>query len=138
MKLTKSDFELIKMADELVRANTDLYEDQTLPVACVVKAKSGKVYKGINIRTSHSICAEAVALGQALACGEREIDTVVAVKIDIDGSTRVVSPCGLCRYTYMQLGLQNMNIIVEDIETDQDLKVKAKDLLPYRYKRVDD
>ena len=137
MKLSKADFELIEKATEVLTANLDLYEDKSIVVACVLKAKSGKIYKGINIKSSHSICAEHVALGQAFACGEREFDTIVSVKLDTNNQPRVVSPCGVCRYTFNKLNL-DINVIVEDVYKDVDLKVKAKELLPYPYKRIDD
>jgi cytidine deaminase len=136
MKLNKKDLELIEIAKDVVRQNSDLYDNKGMHVGCVILAKSGKVYKGINIKTSHSICAEQVALGQALACGEREFQTVVSVKYNPDGETfRVVSPCGLCRYMFDKMGLGNVDIVVEDIEHDAVLKVKAEKLLPYPYKR---
>ena len=103
-------------------------------VGCVIKAKSGKIYKGINIKTSHSVCAEQIALGQALACGERKFDTLVAVKMNADGDCRVVSPCGLCRYIFEKFNI-NINVIVEDVKTGKILKVKSNTLLPYPYKR---
>jgi len=134
MKLNNTDKSLINMASEIVSKNKDLYPNSSEIVGAVVLAKSGKIYKGINIKTSHSICAEQVALGQAFACGERELDTIVAVKMNIDGSMRVVSPCGLCRYTLDKLNL-DMNVIVEDVDKDIVLKVKAHELLPYPYKR---
>ena len=132
MELNKSDNELITLAKQIVEDNKDLY-DKDLIVGCVVKAKSGNIYKGINIKTSHSICSEQVAIGQALANGERELDTIVAAKFNKDGTSRVVSPCGLCRYTFEKLGM-NMNVIVED-ESGEVIKVKANELLPYPYKR---
>lgn len=134
MKLNNEDYELIKMAEQIVLENKDLYPDINTIVASIVKAKSGKIYKGINIITSHSICSEQVAIGQAFVCGEREFETLVAVKLNSDGSTRVVSPCGLCRYTFEKLNL-DMNIIVEDIKNNSILKVKVSDLLPYPYVR---
>ena len=134
MKLNKDDLKLIELATEVVKENCDIYENKAMHVACVIKAKSGKCYKGINIKTSHSICAEQVALGQALACGEREFDTIVSVKYNTDGTTRVVSPCGLCRYSLEKIKI-DLNVIVEDIDKGQVLKVKTKDLLPFPYKR---
>ena len=82
MELDSSDKKLIEMATKIVRENADLRKSMHVVIASVVKAKSGKIYKGINIMTSHSICAEQVAIGQALACGERELDTIVNVKIN--------------------------------------------------------
>ena len=136
MKLNDTDNKLIDLAKEVLQQNKDLYKGTTnVTIASVVLAKSGKTYKGINIQTSHSICSEQVALGQAFACGERELDTLVAVRLNNDGSMGVISPCGLCRYTLEKLGLSNMNVIVEDVDKNKVLKVTVKDLLPYPYKR---
>lgn len=134
MKLNEKDKELLEIATEVVKSNSDLYSNLAMHVGCAIRAKSGKIYKGINIKTSHSVCSEQVAIGQAFACGEREFDTIVAVKMDKNGDVRVVSPCGLCRYIFDKLGL-DMNVIVEDVKNGKILKVKSEDLLPYPYKR---
>lgn len=135
MKLNKKDDALIQEATNVLQENKSLYDNKKYLVAAVLLAKSGKIYKGVNIKTSHAICAEQVALGQALACGEREFDTIVAVKFDeTNKKVRVVSPCGVCRYIFDKFGL-DLNVIVEDIEHDKVLKVKAKELMPYPYRR---
>lgn len=136
MKLSKLDLELVDLATQLVKSNSDIYSNIAMHVGCVLKAKSGKVYKGVNIKTSHSICAEQVAYGQALACGEREFDTIVSVKLNSDGTPRVVSPCGVCRYMFDKMGL-DIFVIVEDIKNGKVVKVKANELLPYPYKQED-
>lgn len=135
MKLTKEDNKLIAMATEVVKQNSDIYSNPAMHVGCVIKAKSGKIYKGVNIKSSHSVCAEQVAIGQALACGEREFDTIVAVKSNGDNTTRVVSPCGVCRYMFDKLEIK-LNVIVEDIKRNKIVKVEAEELLPYPYKRI--
>lgn len=134
MKLNDKDKELITMATEVAISNSDRYTDKSMHTGCVIKTKSGKIYKGVNIKTSHSVCAEQVAIGQALACGEREFDTIVAVKLNSDGGARVISPCGVCRYLFDKLGVE-LNVLVEDIKNGKVVKVKAEDLLPYPYKR---
>lgn len=134
MKLNKQDQELIEIATEVVKSNCDIYTNLGMHVGCALRAKSGKIYKGINLKTSHSVCAEQVAVGQAFACGEREIDTLVAVKLDNEGKARVISPCGLCRYIFEKLGLE-FDIIVEDVSEGKVLKVRSNALLPYPYKR---
>ena len=136
MKLNKNDNELIRLATEVVKSNSDIYDDLDLHVGCVIKAKSGKIYKGVNIYTSHSICAEQVAYGQALACGEREFDTIVAVMMNADGSTKVITPCGLCRYMFDKLHMNDLSVIVRDDNTGKVLKLRAGELLPYARKRV--
>lgn len=134
MTLSKQDKELIDVATEVVKANSDLYKNKEMHVGAAVRASSGKIYKGININTSHSICAEQVAMGQAFACGERDLEAMVAVKMNADGSTRVVSPCGLCRYIFDKFN-DSFDVIVEDVETGRVLKVDSLELLPYPYKR---
>lgn len=135
MKLNDLDRQLIDLATDIAKAGSDRYSNVAMSVGCVIKAKSGKIYKGVNIKTSHSICAEQIAIGQAYACGEREFDTIVAVKMNSDGTSRVVSPCGVCRYMFDKLDI-DMNVIVEDIKNSKILKVKASELLPYPYKRI--
>lgn len=134
MRLTKSDLELIEEATKVVKDNSDIYNNPAYHVGCVLRAKSGKLYKGVNIRTSHSVCAEQVAIGQALACGEREFDTLVSVKMDSKGDCRVVSPCGVCRYIFDKLNL-DFDVILEDIENNTVIRVAESKLLPYPYKR---
>jgi cytidine deaminase len=135
MKLNSSDLNLIENAKQLLQDNIDLYKDKNKIVASVVQAKSGKIYKGINLLTSHSVCAEQVAIGQAFACGERDLDTIVAVKLNSAGETKVTSPCGLCRYIMNKLELENMNVILEDVSKGTVIKVTASNLLPYPYVR---
>ena len=136
MKLTKKDMELIELATQVAIENKDLYDTRKSVVASIILGKSGRAYKGLNIKTSHSICAEQVALGYALSCGEREFETIVAVKMSADGEVLVTSPCGLCRYTLEKLNL-NINVILRDVETNAIHKVKVKDLLPYAFDEGD-
>lgn len=134
MKLNKEDLELIEIAEQVALSNCDIYADKSIHVGCALRAKSGKIYKGINLKSSHSVCAEQIALGQALACGEREMDTIVSVKLEVDGSSHVVSPCGLCRYIFDKAGF-DIDFIVEDIKKGKISKVNISELLPFPYKR---
>ena len=130
MKLNKKDGELIEIATKLVMENNDIYSVSNHHVACALRAKSDKVYIGMNLKTSHAVCAEQVAIGQAYACGEREFKSIVAVQLDNENNPHVVSPCGLCRYTFNKLNL-NFDVIVP--EGKKLTKVKVKELLPYPY-----
>ena len=126
-KLTKKDKELIELAVKVARKNPN----KTIRVGCVLVAKNGKIFKGTNLMSSHSICAEQVALGSAFAQGVNEFDTIVSVVIDDEGNYQVVSPCCICRYNMGKYGLQKLNVIVRDIKNGEVLKVKLKDLIPY-------
>ena len=130
MKLSKKDQELIDVATKVVKENCNIYPSVNLHVACALRAKSGNVYVGINLKTSHSVCAEQVAIGNAYACGEREFETIVAVQLDNNYQPHIVAPCGLCRYIFDKLDL-NMFIIVPNGK--KLAKVNVKDLLPYPY-----
>ncbi|MBR2969744.1 MAG: cytidine deaminase [Clostridia bacterium] len=131
MRLGVKDKELISLASNIALKNTDLYERIDWHVGSALRTKSGKIYIGMNIKNSHSICAEQVAIGQALANGEREFDTIVAVRVDKEGNANVVSPCGLCRYVFSQLEIFDMRVIVPDGK--KLIKVKVSELLPYPY-----
>ncbi len=136
MMLNKKDQKLVDVATELVKSNCDIYADVNLHVGCALRGKSGKIYKGINLKTSHSVCAEQVAIGHAFASGEREFDCLVAVKMNDDGSTRIVSPCGLCRYIFEKLDLE-FDVILKD-KSGEVLKVKSSELLPFPYDSCSD
>lgn len=63
-------------------------------VGAAVRAASGKLYTGCNIENASSgltVCAERVAVWQAVAAGEQELGALAVVSAS--GST----PCGACR-----------------------------------------
>jgi cytidine deaminase len=65
-------------------------------VGAAVQCKSGAVFVGSNIENVSyglTICAERIAIGSAVAAGEREF---VAIAVVADTSEPIV-PCGACR-----------------------------------------
>ena len=65
-------------------------------VGTAVKCKSGAVFVGANIENRSfglTICAERVAMGTAVAAGERDF---VAIAVTADSDEPIV-PCGSCR-----------------------------------------
>ena len=127
MKLNDLDRQLIDLATDIAKAGSDRYSNVAMSVGCVIKAKSGKIYKGVNIKTSHSICAEQIAIGQAYACGEREFDTIVAVHKDFPN--KVIAPCGNCRQMLIEYA-PDIKVILNDYENNL-IKVSIKDLIPF-------
>jgi cytidine deaminase len=99
--LSSADRDLIAAATELIKAR---YLENRHHIAAAVRGASGRIYTGIHLDTyvgRASVCAEAVALGQAMAAGETAIDSIVSVRHprprELHREPQLVSPCGICR-----------------------------------------
>ena len=99
--LSKADRELVEAASEAIRKR---YRYDWQEVGAAIRLRSGKVFTGVSLDAylgRMAVCAEAVALGQAITQGETGIDTIVAVRHpppdEKDRAIAVVSPCGACR-----------------------------------------
>jgi len=74
-------------------------------VGAALEAEDGRVYVGCNVENASypvGMCAERVALGQAIACGARKFRRVVVVA----SQTTPPSPCGMCRQALAEFGLE--------------------------------
>lgn len=125
--LNEKDLELIEAAREAIRRNYDAVNFNHT-VGAAVRCKDGSIYTGVNVYSIHGACAEQVAVGTAITAGEREFETVVAVRGE-EGE-EIIPPCGNCRqmlYDYMP----ECEVILAGAEGL--FKVKAEALLPYAY-----
>ena len=102
-------------------------------VGCVVVTETGKEFLGCNVENasfSATICAERVAIGQAVAAGEKKISQIYL----ITSADRPCFPCGVCLQVISEFGTE-----VEVISASNDQKTikkfKLKDLLPHIYDR---
>ena len=71
---------------------------------------SGRMYDGVNVENSsfpNGCCAERVAMFKAISEGERQFDAIV-VATENNGS-----PCGMCRQTMAEFGLDTIVILVD-------------------------
>lgn len=91
--LRAEDRALIAAAQELLRQR---YDEDRHTVAAAVRTRRGAVFRGVNIEGIHTPCAEPVALGAAVAAGDREFVSMVAV-CRRGKQYPVLSPCGNCR-----------------------------------------
>ncbi len=123
MPLNQEDKELIEAARNVIRRNYDSVH-WWHTVGAAVRTGNGKVYTGVNCDSvSHGACAEVIAIGSAVTAGEREFDTIVAVRGGEHEA--ILPPCGNCRQM-MYCYDQNMNVIVSE-----DTKVNVLELLKY-------
>jgi cytidine deaminase len=99
--LTAEDRALVEAARGLIR---ERYVENRHHIAAALRTRSGKIHTGLHLDTyvgRASVCAEAVAVGTAMALGDRDIVAIVSVRHprprDANQTIQVVSPCGICR-----------------------------------------
>jgi cytidine deaminase len=108
-------------------------------LGCALRSKSGNVYTSINLEAyvgRVAVCAEPIAVGQAVAAGDADLDVIVGVLHRCDESDpvefRAGTPCGICRELlndYMPEGF-----VIMPVEGELR-RVRVRDLLPERYDR---
>jgi cytidine deaminase len=135
--LSEADRELIEAAREIIRKR---YRFDWQEVGAALRTRSGKVFTGVSLDAylgRMAVCAEAVALGQAITnAGEAGIDAIVAVRHpppeEKDRSVAVVSPCGACRELIWDYD-RNARVIVPG--EGGPVVVPIGDLIPNKYNR---
>jgi cytidine deaminase len=135
--LSSRDLELIEAAAEAIRKR---YRYDWQEVGAALRTRSGKVFAGVSLDAylgRMAVCAEAVALGQAITnSGETGIDTIVAVRHppphEPDRPVAVVSPCGACRELIFDYD-RDARVIVPGANGPE--AVGIGELLPNKYSR---
>lgn len=133
---TALDQDLIEQAKALIRKR---YLENRHHIASAVRGASGQVYTGLHLDTyvgRASVCAEAVALGQAMAAGETGIQAIVSVRHprprEQHQDCKVVSPCGICREMLTDFAAGAVVILDRDGSLES---VPVEVLLPAKYRR---
>lgn len=102
-------------------------------VSCVLVAKSGKRFTGVNIENasfSPTICAERTAFAKAVSEGEKDFERIIIVG-GLDGLVEdYCSPCGVCRQVMMEFCDPESFDVVLAINEDKFKVLKLKELLP--------
>ena len=81
------------------------------PVGAALLTTSGRIYDGVNVENAAyptSICAERVAVFNAVTSGARQFSAIVVATAN--GGT----PCGSCRQVLAEFGLETTVIIVDE------------------------
>jgi len=118
-----------KKARERARA-----EYSNFKVGAAVQAASGKIYRGCNIESSSyglTMCAERVAIFNAISSGETEIVQIAVVT----NSEKASSPCGACRQVLVDFALES-KVYLNNCK-DDTRSTTTKSLLPDYFSKVD-
>ncbi len=115
------------------------FRPQWHSVGAAIRGSSGRIYTAVNLNARYvgrvDVCAEAVALGMAVAAGEKGLEAVVAVQRGTRGSRnprgRVVPPCGVCREMFNDYA-PKMTVLLPGPRGTM-VRKRAEDLLPDRY-----
>ena len=135
-EIDKKDKELIEEAKKIIKK---LYETDKHHIGCALRTKMGKIITAVHIEAyigRITICAEAIALGKAISEGEKEFDTIVAVRHpyvdEVDREIKVVTPCGMCRELISDY-CSDIDVIIP--YENNIVKCKISELIPLKYNR---
>ena len=137
LPIRPEDEALIAAARDII---TRRYAENRHHLASAVRTRSGNVYTAVHLDTyvgRASVCAEAVAVGKALAEGDKDIATVVSVRHprprETNQEIQVVSPCGICREMLTDFAPDCRVIVPRDGAL---AAATPSELLPNKYFRV--
>ncbi len=116
------------LLDSAVKEALDVRKNAHAPyskfqVGATIITKKGNIYKGVNVENSSfgaTVCAERIALFNAVSNGEKEIEAVV-IAATLNGEA--VYPCGICRQV-----LSDFNPQMEVIMVNADSKKIEKEV----------
>jgi len=99
--LSPADQALIAAARRVI---TERYKENRHHIGAALRTRTGHIYTAVHLDTyvgRASVCAEAIAVGQAMSAGDAEIECIVSVRHPRPRETyreiQIVSPCGICR-----------------------------------------
>lgn len=101
-ELTKRDRELIEAAEAAIRSR---FRSGWHEIGAALRTADGRVFTAVNIDGYNSVCGEAAVIARAVADGEEDLDTIVAVRFDPEAEVAyLVPPCGRCRDLISEFG----------------------------------
>jgi cytidine deaminase len=115
------------LVETAIRAREMAYcEYSKFAVGAALRALGGEIFSGCNVENLSyglTICAERVAIGSAVAAGEREFETIAVV-----ADTRLpISPCGACRQVLAEFG--DCRILLVNLKGDV-VETSIAEMLP--------
>jgi len=95
-------------------------------VGVALLTASGKIYSGVNIENatySATVCAERVAIFNAISEGERDFIALAVV------TRNAGTPCGTCRQVLAEFGMETL-VLIADTRGNVAQTLTVADLLP--------
>jgi cytidine deaminase len=120
---------------ELVKAALEVKRNSYSPfskfrVGAALLCKDGRIFTGCNIENSSyglTICAERVAIFNAISSGASEFTTIAIISDARD----ITPPCGACRQVLSDLA-SDIDIIMVDCK-NRNIVLKLSSLLPFAF-----
>lgn len=135
--LTDDDVQLVEEAKRKIAA---LYTEDRHHVGAALRTASGNIVSAVHIEVNVgrvTVCAKAIAIGSAISSGEKQFDTIVAVRHpysdEENRALQVVSPCGMCRELISDYAPHCFIILPIDGALQ---KVQIHELIPFKYTRM--
>jgi cytidine deaminase len=123
------------MSDDHLAAAAAVAEQAYAPysdfrVGAVAVTAGGEVFAGANVENAafgSTLCAEAVAIGNAVSAGHRRIDLVAVVGLD---TSDACYPCGNCRQLMNEFGVATVVVRASDGSAREH---RLSELLPHSF-----
>lgn len=133
MTLTQEKIVALQAAACLARAHAYAPYSHFL-VGAAILDRFGHIHCGCNIENASyglTICAERVALGNAVASGEREFDAIAIA------AAPTASPCGACRQVLAEFAPSMTVYLINAEDQSQIIETTVEALLPQRFVLTD-
>lgn len=136
-ELSPSDHDLIAAAVEASGNPVLQLDGQKAPalVSSALRVAGGRIITSINLIAdvgSLSVCAEPIAIAEAIRQPGKKIEAIVAVYHEPGQEPRIISPCGRCRELIADYAADSF-VILREPKSATVFKVNATELLPLRY-----
>ena len=118
--------EKTRLINTAIKYNSNAYAPYSkYKVSASIMTLNGRIYSGCNFECASygaGVCAERVALGVALAVGERKFKAIC-----VCGNQSTITPCGICRQALIEFG--DIDVICCDSKGNSQ-EYRLTDLLP--------
>ncbi|MEJ2085474.1 MAG: cytidine deaminase [Acidobacteriota bacterium] len=122
--------------DPLIEAAKGAFANAYAPysgyrVGAAVATRGGSIYFGANVENRSfgaTICAERIAIGQALSAGASELEALAVVTV----SKPPASPCGMCLQVIAEFGSAELPILLVSLDGARE-QYRLSDFHPHPF-----